>query len=310
MFFFLQKLGREDATVRLQSATVISGLQRIAPSLACEPPFAPGQRVARTDTLVIHYSDAEAVRFASEAKQATGCRIVCLGADIYDIGRYVALDPIVDHFVLPTRLHCDVVGSAVWRPCHVLPEGIDPIAMPGDAPPEPVTIETAPGWFGYPESFNKAFVHILPRALASAGIEPEQVTLITSEGKELLAGAVHRPFSIETFYGESGRISHALLSHFAYDGRLNSFIKSPNKLVTSLVRGITPIVSATPAYLELARNYGLEKLVFRNGADLTRILRRLPDLRLDETRLAQIATDLRDRLSCEQIARQFLELFG
>jgi hypothetical protein len=310
MFAFVRSFDDSAVIVRVQSDVLIEGLRRIDPASVLQVRPGDAAPIGRSDWLVVHYSDRSALDAARRAKQATGCRIACLGADIYRIGLYVTLDEHVDHFLMPTPLHCEIVRAAVWHPCDHLPEGIDRIAVPNGGVPEPVSADVSLGWFGYPESFKKALLYVLPRALAEAGIAPAQLTMITSADQELVPGARHLTFSERDFYMQSAGLSHVLLSHFAFDGHINSYIKSPNKLITSLVRGLTPVFSATPAYLELARDYELEELVFRNGPELTDRLRRLTELRLGESRLAAIAADLRERLAPERIARRFLDIIG
>jgi hypothetical protein len=195
----------------------------------------------------------------------------------------------------------------VWKSVFELPEGIDPISSPGN---ERITLQPENSgcliWFGYSESFSKSLMYLLPRAFSESGFSSEKLILITKGNEALLPGSLTLPFNDQSFYRESARGSHALLSHFAYDCHFNSYIKSPNKLITALVRGLTPIFSATPNYLSIARQYGLEDLSFDSGPTLTKLVKQnLVDNIGANINLTAIATDLSNNFSPKAIADKF-----
>jgi hypothetical protein len=89
---------------------------------------------------------------------------------------------------------------------------------------------------------------------------------------------------------------------------LNTLIKSPNKMITSIVRGILPYASSTPAYTQIAKQYGLEKLLFRSPHELAVKLRNADFER--ESRqigLPQIRSELMRAFSPKSIAKQMLD---
>ena len=69
--------------------------------------------------------------------------------------------------------------------------------------------------------------------------------------------------------------NYAILSQFSSDLELNSYIKSPNKAVTTLVAGLIPIVSHTPNYRMLFKAHGLDRFIYASSVELDAILRRL-----------------------------------
>ncbi len=88
---------------------------------------------------------------------------------------------------------------------------------------------------------------------------------------------------------------------------MNSYIKSDNKLVSAIMMGLIPIVSATPNYLYTMQEFGLEKFVFESASDLLKLLERLDpvsDSRM--VRDSQIVEALYNRHSDEQIAHKLL----
>jgi len=147
--------------------------------------------------------------------------------------------------------------------------------------------------------------------MSAAGFPAARLTILTRPGAQLAGGFAHRDFAPDTFYAETAAFSHTLLSHFAQDMHLNSLIKSPNKMVTALVRGLLPLASATPAYRRLARAYQLEDLLYAGPADLARLLRTM-DAARDRQRhdLAAIGRELQRLHSPEATARRFLEIIG
>jgi hypothetical protein len=104
---------------------------------------------------------------------------------------------------------------------------------------------------------------------------------------------------------------YSLLSHFPYDLRLHSYIKSPNKLITSLVRGLVPISSNTPNYREFMSQYDLTRFMFSSGSDLVKIFNELADgMDLARYNFSGIAEDLLVRFSARELASIFLTVFG
>jgi len=303
-FLLIRSYGGGNALARLQSDPLIAGLAEHGQTTATHA-YHPAQRLTlpRAKTLIIHYDDDASIIRARAYRAETGARVICLTSDIYGFARYRFLDPLVDAFVAPTEMHRAVLQSAVRAPVFVMPEGVDPIAH---APAPPTGADLC--WFGYPASFEKSLAHVFNEAESQNAITPANFAFITRKGVTLRKGYPHIAFVNATFHAETARFGHTLLSHFAYDGHLNTLIKSPNKLVTSLVRGLIPLVSDTPAYREIMSRYGLEQLIFtgpRHAADLIAARDAPRDRRLYD--LPAIAADLCDQLRPAALAQIFLD---
>lgn len=310
MITLIRSYGSESALARLQSDPLFAGLAaRLPGEVQCARPENAHVQIQRPSHVVFHHDDNVGASLACQIKKATTCRVICLAADIYGLDRYVRLAEFVDLFTVPTDAHRDVLGSALWVPVAVLPEGIDSIALPQPSDDPGATCESGRVcWFGYPESFQKSLFHILDRAIEESGMARDEIALITDVRREVCPDVRHLPFSPATFHRLTGGFSHALLSHFAYDLHLNTWIKSPNKLITSLVRGLTPIVSLTPSYRPLIEEFGLAEFAFRNGSELAdrlRAARSEPGL---GAALAPIRATLLARYSPDALARRFMEL--
>lgn len=301
----------DEALQRLQATPLRLGLSVQGARVSTLDLSAVPRQLPRATHLVVHHNDVQAIRAAAKLREKMGARVVCLCSDVYRYERYRQLDAVADLFLAPTRMHCEVIRSVVSHPVELLPEGIDPIALPEGGPVRPVQPSNRVCWFGYPESFDKSMRFLLPEALTVAGFDTAHLGIITAPDKELLPGAVHLPFSATSFYQQTEVYSHALLSHFAYDLHVNTLMKSANKMITAIVRGMVPLVSATPSYLELAARYGLEELCFRNAGELSQQLRKLDFARdADRFHLAAVRKELLAQHAPGVMARRFLDLIA
>jgi len=298
-----------QASQRLQSTPLYDGLKELGVPASMVVLGRGPVKIAPPSHIVVHYYDNRAIADALELRKARDVKLICLCADVYDLAPYRRLAETADLFLVPTPLHRQVIQSAVSMPVAVLSEAVDPIALPRSGPEEPVACNDRLCWFGYPESFDKSMRYLLPDAFALSSFNAADFTIISAAGDTLWPGAMHKVFSQDDFYHETSESGYALLSHFAHDLHLNSFIKSPNKMITAIVRGMVPLVSATPAYRHIAHDYGLEALMFDGPMTLSRHLKALSCER-DRTRFGfdHVRQDLLKIHSPAAIARRFLEL--
>lgn len=261
----------------------------------------------RPTHLVYHYNDNEAARSVAVARQREALKIICLCSDIYDLQQYRNLNEITDIFLAPTVWHQKIIQSAITKPVFLLPEGIDSIALPNDGAVLPVAADNKICWFGYPESFHKSLAFVLPEAFAKSEFKPDKFEIITQDNAKLMNLVRHRPFSSKTFYNDTKYYSYSLLSHFAFDLHLNSIIKSPNKIITSIVRGMMPIASLTPSYEDIARKYDLLTLFYGSSTDLSELFKNLDS---DRDRIKYGIKNIREQImrdySPEVIAKIFM----
>jgi len=310
MFTLLRSYGPENALARTQSEPLFAGLNSICPNKAQQAIIKNQSfQIEPPSYIIIHYDDKAATKFALQIKKKTKCKIICLGSDIYKLDTYINLSEFVDIFFMPTLAHKEILAPAIWATVEVLPEGIDSIALPNSLNVSTsLTNDTQICWFGYPESFKKSLGLIFDRAILESKISRDNICFITNTKYTLSEGIKHLPFSWNTFHALTAHCSYSLLSHFVYDEHINTHIKSPNKMITSLIRGMTPIVSYTRNYKELINRYNLHHLSFNNGPELST---RLAETQLNDNtipNMAEIQSDLLARHSPLTIANTFLSL--
>ncbi len=258
--------------------------------------------------LVFHYNDRAAIDGALALRRLSRFKIICLCSDVYSLEPYRNLSEVVDVFLAPSLFHQKLIQSAIKKPVFVIPEAVDPISLPSNGEYANVLSRNNVCWFGYPESFNKSLCYIINDAFDISEFNKDRFSIITSKNDILMEDVLHLEFNFNTFYEISGNYSYSILSHFPFDLKINTYIKSPNKMITSIVRGIIPLVSATPNYEEIARKYGLESLCFGSASDLSNMLSKL-DYDRDQKKFGfdDIRSDLKLNHSPMSIARKFLE---
>lgn len=262
-FLFLRSYGIENALARLQSNPLNAGLKSLGYASHLIQ-YKPGERLEIPDKvkwLIVHHDDSKSILFAKKLKGLINCKVGCFTSDIYNYDHYIEIESIVDVFIAPTELHRKTLQYAVNKDVVHIPEGIDPIAYSDINTDEPNERSNRICWFGYPESFDKSFKYVIRLLEKQNRFTFGELTLITSEGVRLHPVAEHLTFSSLNFYEQTGNFGYSLLSHFPYDRHINTFIKSPNKFITSIVRGMVPIASNTESYSKIAGDLGLANLL-------------------------------------------------
>jgi hypothetical protein len=131
-------------------------------------------------------------------------------------------------------------------------------------------------WFGYPESFRKSFSEY-DRALRELHRNNEIEYHIVTRNESYGPGAfVHvHGYDHKTFASLLATFDVCVLSHTPFDFSINTFLKSENKAVLAINRGLAAVATRTPAYERLFRNCGLEEFLFSSQAELVSTVRRL-----------------------------------
>ena len=299
-----------NALLRVQSKPLYNGLLYLKKNASYQHVSNnESDKITYSKNIIIHHDDNHAINIAINSKKKHKSKIYCHTSDIFSINYYVGLSNVVDIFVAPTDLHAEVLRSAVSIPVITVPEGVDYIAEPKGNFSIPVGVTDRICWFGYPESFEKSFRYLLPYFFNNTGCSGEDFGVITRSGIKLIEEALHINFDIKTFYADIALFRYTLLSHFAYDHHINTYIKSPNKLVTSLVRGLIPIVSNTVNYRPIMQEYGLEDWMFSGPVQLQKLLRKVKNgHRPDENFIRLAGENLRSSLAPAGLAKTFLEV--
>ena len=293
--FVYGNLRRDGVAQRIQSLPIMQGLNLLGRSTRRVVLNRLEKVEIRAPVLLFHYHDDAAQLVVRRIKADRDAIAICFGSDVYRLDRYVAVSDFVDAFVVPTEMHRAVLCAAVDRQVHYVPEAVDPIALPVDDVVRDIGANGELVWFGYPESYEKSVGLLAAQLFRRRPDVPHRLTAIC--GGALNSPLVKRTidFRADHFYADTAAFSHALLSHFPYDLAVNTLIKSPNKLITSLVRGLVPITSATPAYTAIAETYGLQRQLFRTAAECEALLDAMDyqaqarELHLDDVRAAMLS---------------------
>ncbi|HEV2578192.1 MAG TPA: hypothetical protein VGU25_13370 [Acidobacteriaceae bacterium] len=252
-----------------------------------------------------------------KASRNTGRKFLaaCFGSDIYEFSRYLPSYEVADLFLMPTPLHRKVLASQFYKPVYYLPEAIDPIAGTDSQHPPTFPIKQTSRllWFGYAESFNKGMASLIPvLRLHLAADRITDFSLIVNEAEfknEFNFPTI--PYRNDSFQKEATAFDYCILSHFSLDLALNSYIKSPNKLVTSLMAGLIPIASDTPSYSALLREFRLDRFLFDSPEQLDQILRNLDPANDSQAIIdSGVIETLWQRFSTPQLAKDFLSILS
>jgi hypothetical protein len=313
-FLILRSKSSADATVRLQSDAVLRGLQgRPGISAKHADPTQP-VTIESGCCVLFHFDDAAAIAALKHARtQSTRFVTACFGSDIYDFKRYLPSYDVADMFIMPTEHHRQILASEFYKPVYYLPESIDPITgvRDGDHPTFAQKHSKRLLWFGYPESFYKGMGSLIPvLKLNQKSGHISDFTLILNPAEFINDHALPTlPFRTATFRSDAAAFDYCILSHFSLDLSLNSYIKSPNKLLTALMIGLIPIASKTPNYAAILGEFGLQRFLFESPEELHHILRHL-DPATDSQEIARsgIIEALAQRYSAARIAENLLEI--
>lgn len=308
---------RRNSVQRIQSTAIFQGLMEVS---ANDQPAISAEMVTLTNSLSIttmpshllfHFFDTNAARAVFDFKKRFPHVIaVCLGTDIYQPQLYTSLSGFVDLYLMPTKLHRDVLKYFVDKRVEYLPESVDPIAL-GVGEREQNCNATADKicWFGYPESYKKSLGNMINDLIAEGTLKNSDLLFISSLDGDVGKGIPQKYFNIESFYADTADCRYSILSHFCLDLHINTFIKSPNKMITSIVRGMIPIASRTPSYLELIEHYNLDSHSFSSKSELRDVIKRLSfDTDYQTLNMDAIRADLLRTFSYEAVARALLAI--
>ena len=259
--------------------------------------------ITDVDIIMFHFYDISAARVA--CNNANNASLICLICDIYNYELIRKIDELNVIFVVPTQLHFKVLKSLVNNPVVVVPEAVDPISLSENV--LDLVGSNNFCWFGYPENFYKSLNPIIQNLILNNKFEKDKFGIISRSGETLLDGVNHYAFSHKDFYTISRNFDFTILSHLnLVEMNLNTYCKSPNKLITSIVRGFCPFFSNTPNYSEIAFKYGLSHLMFDNSKSLSDLLNNRDTIK--ELTLSNLA-EARRSLLINNSPRMISEIF-
>lgn len=315
-FLIVSSKDDSDATVRLQSNALLRGLESIPGISARLVEPAQALEIEDGSCVLFHFYDLPAIT-ALKASRNTERKFVaaCFGSDIYEFSAYLPSYDVADLYLMPTPLHRKVLASQFYKPVYHLPEAIDPIAGAdsGQRPSFPIKQTSRLLWFGYAESFNKGMASLIPvlKLHLPAGHITDFSLIVNEPEFKNQFNFRTIPYKKNSFQKEASAFDYCILSHFSLDLALNSYIKSPNKLVTALMAGLIAIASDTPSYSALLREFGLDKFLFGSPEQLDYILRNLDPANDSQAIInSGIIETLWDRFSATQLANDLLSILS
>ena len=263
--------------------------------------------ISSTDVILFHFYDLNALNFS--ILHGSGKKLVCFICDIYNLDYIYKLDNLNITFVVPTDLHAKILCPLINSRIEVIPEPIDSIALPKNGLSEiPLKNNYNICWFGYPEAYYKSLSKIMKTLNNNEVFEKNEFNIITRKDEILSEEFEHFTFDINNFYSICSNFNYSILSHYSFDMSLNTFCKSPNKLITSLVRGLVPFFSNTPNYKLLSDEYNLNNLIFNNSEELFELIKMRKSIDFyHKYSLRDVSIHLQEKLSTEKISALFVK---
>ena len=244
--------------------------------------------------------------FLKDCKQ-NGTKIIVFINDVYkeDGVRLDSWGNIADIILCPTEHHKDFIQSLVDIPVKVM---IDSIDYNLDAYIKPQNQNPIPKicWFGYPESYHKSMFRYEPIIEKMVKENKLQYFLITNPSLPTQFPII--PFNSENFTETLKTFDGCILSHSPLDYNINTFVKSPNKLILSITLGVPCIVSNTPNYSSIMDQTNLSNYKFSGLKSFENSLNLLIDNKNRELYLNQSQQHILDQFSYLKMGEQFLEI--
>jgi len=182
----------------------------------------------------------------------------------------------VDVFLVPSVEMKHLVSAFTRKPVDVLFDAIDFGFDTSLEKNQKESDSLKVVWFGYPESYTKSmpgYEHVLMGMHKSKEIEYHLVTRNAEYGA--MPNCTVHAYDHQTFPVLLSSFNICVVSHAPFDLHINTFLKSENKAVLAINRGLPVIASRTPAYQRLLGMCGLEEYLFSAAAELAHLIRTL-----------------------------------
>ncbi len=271
---FLGQWNAQDPLFRIYFQTLSSSLKRQQINVLIQGQNFDKLSELKNNNLIINffYKDRSAV---SELKsiQLRESMVFCFGSDIYSFTDYANACSVTDVFVCPSKIHQLLLKTTVNKPVEILVEAIDPMIQGASLMPNFTKRRLV--WFGFPESYSKSMLTIAP--VVQLAIRNRWIDSFTVISLPTLKPTLPKEFGFIKY--DENKVSQqlsefnfSLLSHFPLDGHINTYIKSSNKAVYSILSGLLPICSATPNYHDFISEINLKKFLFQSPEELASLL--------------------------------------
>jgi len=203
--------------------------------------------------------------------------------DLYSLDFLKKFSNIFDGYLVPTAFHQKVLQSITSKPVYILLETIDPIYKKEVINSNSKARDLS--WFGYSESFNKSMSHlieVIDRVLDVSGGDFNIISDCNSPNFNKIDRAKFIKFEESTIATKLNSSKITILSHVPLDLKINTYIKSPNKLYSSIAAGALPLCSNTPAYEVEMKKLGLSEFIYKDSLQLEAVFSKLISIDLDE----------------------------
>lgn len=272
---FLGKWDVKDPLYRIYFYTLSSALKQSGVDVLIQgQDFEHISDLGHHHNLIINffYKDCDSVEAVETIQQNTSV-VVCFGSDIFNFSEYANACRVADVFVCPSNIHKLILKTTLNKPIEVLAEAVDPFITKFTVTPSFESRRLV--WFGFPENYHKSMLTIAPViqvAIKSRWIDSFTVISLPSLKEHLSNDFSFIPYDEKTIAITLRDYDYSLLSHFPLDGDINTYIKSPNKAIYSIMSGLIPICSSTPNYQENLSKMNLDKFLFGSPGELMDLL--------------------------------------
>ena len=243
--------------------------------------------------------------------KASGTKIATFVNDIYKVDANILLEWAYwsDIILTPTDLHKQFIQSITDTRVEVM---IDCIDFSIDEKTSPTANNNIPKicWFGYMESYSKSMAWYDPVILDLVKQQKLEYHLITNPNVKHPLGFPAITYKSDTFKDTLSQYDGCILSHAPLDWDINTFVKSPNKLILSTALGIPAIVSNTPSYSKILTDVGLSEFIFSGSKSFKNSL----ELLLDKNQRINYINKSQDyvisKFSYLEMTKQFLNIIN
>lgn len=178
-------------------------------------------------------------------------------------------------YAVPTKFFKGLIDFFVKKKVFILNELIDPLYWNSENEFKKERYSSLNFcWYGYSQSYNKSMFFYEKTIEEKIKLGDIEKFSIISDVKKLVKNDFfyYINYSDENIKKELMNFGYCILSHAPFDLHINTFFKSPNKLISAISCGLIPICSKTPSYIEVMNEFGYDDFLISSPNDLDIIL--------------------------------------
>ena len=220
----------------------------------------------------------------------------------------------VDVFVVPTPEAQKLMKAYTAKAVRVLLDPIDFELQNSSLCVHENKAKLTVGWFGYPESYKKSmsqYEDVLKDMHVKNEIEYriitdcekfEHDTLCANPGYKLIKYKAH------DFLHDLCSLDICVVSHAPFDFSMSTYLKSENKALLAINRGVPTIATTTPAYERLLNSCGLGQYLFSSKEELRSAINALSDATARNAYLAASQEFVLENFNCKKMVSNWLSI--